>query len=100
MTDNAKKVLYAIRSADSAGKPMPSVRELMLLCDIKSTSIVGYALQALAREGLIVLGDKGHARSYRLAESADRLLLRRCLAFVEAFDPNAALRDELEARLK
>ena len=66
MADTATAILACIRAADARGEAMPSIRELQAACGISSTSVVTYALRALARRGYITLGAKGCARSYRL----------------------------------
>lgn len=53
MTDKQQAILDFIRACDEEGEPPPTIREIMDIVGISSTSVVNYHLDALARAGHI-----------------------------------------------
>jgi hypothetical protein len=86
-TDTGSRILEAIRDAERRGD-VPSMRQLVKVCSISSTSVVQYHLRQLARAGDLELGERGAARAYRLTAQgrglpSDAELLAQCLAQLE-----------------
>lgn len=90
------RILAAIHDAAQHGRPMPSMRDLMRLCGLSSTSVARNHLRQLAEAGAIVRVP-GVARGYALpVDAGDAALLRWCASELGA--PSAALVAALAAR--
>lgn len=66
MTDNQQSILEYIRACDDEGEPPPTIREIMDVLGISSTSVVNYNLDALERDGHITR-NRTVSRGIRLA---------------------------------
>lgn len=79
MTDNQQSILEYIRACDDEGEPPPTIREIMDVLGISSTSVVNYNLDALERDGHITR-NRTVSRGIRLAGGSELAKLTRQLA--------------------
>lgn len=73
MTDKQQAILEFIRACDEEGEPPPTIREIMDVVGISSTSVVNYELDALVSAGHITR-NRTVSRGIRLAGKASSKL--------------------------
>lgn len=69
MTANQQAILEFIQACADEGEPPPTIREIMDVTGISSTSVVDYNLDALARDGCITR-NREVSRGIRLTPDA------------------------------
>lgn len=74
MTDTQQSILEFIRACDDEGEPPPTIREIMDVLGISSTSVVNYNLDALEKGGHITR-NRTVSRGIRLAGKASGRLV-------------------------